>query len=170
MLVLSHHCIFPLNPQIRICKKNHGFEYVGSARTPIAYAYHMKVCAVIKVLRGLHGPRIFVWGLKVSYEKPKESEHVNLWIWFSFQCSFYPNCKNSQVSNERAVAEYERNYGTKGLSYPCLYNPHNQKEVIRTRRFNLNHVIHGITWSTAVFIFSVICLSLLIKKHRCKFL
>ncbi len=48
-----------LNPHTNV-EKTRVFEYAGSARTPTANWYDVKVCAAFKVLRGPRGPRIFV--------------------------------------------------------------------------------------------------------------
>ena len=88
---------------------------------------------------------------------------------FSLQCSYYPPCKSSRIANEKAVHDYEQKFGTPGKTYPCLYNPHNPKEVIRTRRFHLSHVIHGMVWSSLVFLISLGILIFAVKKKGCDF-
>ncbi len=91
-------------------------------------------------------------------------------FFFSFQCSYYPSCRSSQVANEETVNKYETEYGTIGLSYPCLYNPGNPREVIRTRRFHLHNVVSGMTWRSLLLIVSMITLCIMIKKRGCKVL
>ena len=87
-----------------------------------------------------------------------------------FQCSFYPPCKSSRQENEAAVQNYKLTYGTPGQTFPCLYNPEDPREIVRTRRFTLAHVVHGLLWSSTVFITSVAILVLAIKKKGCDFL
>ena len=89
---------------------------------------------------------------------------------FFFQCSYYPSCRSSQSANEETVNKYEAEYGSVGLSYPCLYNPGNPREVIRTRRFHLHNVVSGMTWSSLLLLVSVIALYIMIKKRGCKVL
>ncbi len=95
---------------------------------------------------------------------------LNMCYFLSLQCSYYPPCKSSRVANEKAVRDYEGRYGKPGQTYPCLYNPKNPTEVIRTRRFHINHVVHGMVWSSLVFVLSLVILILAIRKKGCDFL
>jgi len=86
------------------------------------------------------------------------------------ECTYYPPCKSSRMANERAVREYEERYGRPGQTFPCLYNPDNPSEVIRTRRFHMNHVVHGMLWSSLIFVISLSILVIAIRKKGCSFL
>ena len=94
---------------------------------------------------------------------------INWLSFILFQCSYYPPCKSSKMANEKAVRDYEHMYGQPGKKFTCLYNPKNPTEVIRTRRFHLNHVIHGMVWSSLVFILSLAILIVAIRKKGCDF-
>ena len=87
---------------------------------------------------------------------------------FSFQCSFYPPCKSSEIANTQTVKDYERRYGTADQSYPCLFNPNNPSQVIRTQKFLLEHVIHGTVWSSIILLSAIVILSILVKRNGIK--
>ena len=85
------------------------------------------------------------------------------------QCSFYPPCKSSELANTQTVENYQRRYGTIDQSFPCLFNPDDPSEVIRTQKFLLGHVIHGLTWSSILLVSAMVILSVLVKRNgiRC---
>ena len=129
---------------------------------PLAFAWHISIF--------LHDSIWLDMDIKYTYINLHLSLVINMHLFpFSLQCSYYPPCKSSRIANEKAVHDYEQKFGTPGKTYPCLYNPHNPKEVIRTRRFHLSHVIHGMVWSSLVFLISLGILIFAVKKKGCDF-
>ncbi len=94
--------------------------------------------------------------------------YTELTIVLCLQCSYLPPCRSSRSANRQAVLHYEQAHGRPGHSYPCLYNPDNPRQVIRTRRFQLQHVIHGLLWSSLVLVVSAGLLLLTLKRRGCE--
>ena len=86
---------------------------------------------------------------------------------FPFQCSYYPPCKSSQIANDKSVSNYQQRFGVIGQSFSCLFNPVNPRQVIRTRRFHLRHVLHGTVWSSMICVASSSALVFIIKRRGC---
>lgn len=87
-----------------------------------------------------------------------------------FQCSFYPPCKKSPTKIEESVKAYEKRYGIIGLPFNCLFSPNHTGLAIRTKRFQLYHVVNGILWSIIVLAMSMIALAYAVRKRGCEFL
>ena len=88
-------------------------------------------------------------------------------LFLSFQCSYYPPCKSSKIANDKSVSNYQQRFGVIGKSFSCLFNPVNPRQVIRTRRFELKHVLHGTVWSSIICLASSSALILIIKRRGC---
>ncbi|ELU08268.1 hypothetical protein CAPTEDRAFT_189173 [Capitella teleta] len=79
-------------------------------------------------------------------------------------CTLQPNCKQSSQQIERRTAEYEAAFGVPGASFPCFANG---DEVIRTRRFQESHVLHGMIWPSFLFLLSSIILVAVVRRRHC---
>ena len=83
-----------------------------------------------------------------------------------FQCTFRPSCLSSRVSNENSVIGYSHHYGTRAQTYECFYNPEYPSEIIRTRKFHIGYVIHGLVWPSVFVISNSMMLVLLVKNKK----
>ena len=91
------------------------------------------------------------------------NNHLSLWI-FILQCSYYPECRESAEVNNEALEDYLEKYGHPGTSFMCLYNPSDPKQIIRTRRFRLHHVIHSMLWTSLIFVFSLVSFIYVLRR------
>ena len=92
---------------------------------------------------------------------------VYFFFLFFFQCTFYPPCKSSHEENKETVKEYVKQYGVRYQNYTCLYNFHNVNEVIRTKRFEKNQVVHGLVWPILTLVIGILALLITIRKRGC---
>ena len=109
----------------------------------------------------------FCWqiAMKIAY-----CIFLNVILFLSFQCSYYPPCKSSHAENQESVRQYASQFATPRLNYSCFYNPGDPTEVIREKRFQLHQVVHGMLWSSVIFSVSLGLLSVVVKRRGCEFL
>ena len=114
---------------------------------------------------------IYLWYLFNMLSNELAIQHSNLYnsdlFYISLQCTIYPRCTESRSANELVVREYVDKYGKLGTTFSCLFNPTNPQEVIRTRRFTVSHAVHGILWSTLIFVISLAVLICAVRRKGC---
>jgi hypothetical protein len=91
----------------------------------------------------------------------------NMSCHFIFQCSFYPPCKSSPTKIKEAVDVYENHYGVIGLPFNCWFSRNHTGHAIRTKRFQVYHIVNGFLWSIIILLMATATLMYTIHKRGC---
>ncbi|ELT97597.1 hypothetical protein CAPTEDRAFT_205875 [Capitella teleta] len=81
------------------------------------------------------------------------------------KCTFYPHCRSTDTENKKTVEQYEKAFGETDTIYSCYYNPDNPREIIQTKRFSLNHVAHGLFWTSFLLVTSVSLFCVIFRRR-----